>query len=266
MYNESVYIEDTTDEIEAYIANIESDILSLANEYLATLDTESGKLLSTQKNYDIAANSDTVFNKAFDTFIGGFLIFLASKIIKGVDMVTANMSGDGISPIGDEYSVVSSMIGIKGGNIIRGGYLHRLGQMSALRTKFYNFLLGGVSQGVTITNAMRNLKPIFVSTGKRESDFARLFRTYAYDSIMQTMNAIALRIADKNGLNRFLYQGGLIKDSRDFCVEHAGNIYTRSDAKDFDTMDWRGKNRELPFLIAVGGWNCKHFIKWLPNE
>jgi hypothetical protein len=80
------------------------------------------------------------------------------------------------------------------------------------------------------------------------------------------MNIVALYIADERGLTHFLYEGGLVKDSRPFCRAHAGGIYTRTDAKRFDGIYWKGKIPDLPFLVAVGGYNCMHSINWLANE
>jgi len=152
------------------------------------------------------------------------------------------------------------------GKVVKGGYLANLGRMSALRSRFHDYIIKAISSGQKLNMFLRDAKPLFVSTEKKRSAFSSYYMKFAYDSVQQAMNSIALYIADKRGLNRFEYRGGLVKDSRLFCKEHAGGIYTRADAKRFNEMKWAGKIPDVDFLIACGGYNCMHSINWLPNE
>lgn len=265
MDSESEYIENTFDELQDKISSLEGDVLQLATEYMSQLETFDGSILTNEKNYALLSNSDSFFDEAYESLIAGFLIMLYNKIVSGSNIVTKNMASNGIKLIGDERSVLDSMLGVTNGKIAKNGYLWKIGRMSQVRDKFYNYMMSAISGGVKLNNALRGVKPIFKS-GKTESDFAKFYRLYAYDSVMQTMNAMALYVANKNGLNKFLYQGGIIKDSRDFCIERAGKIFTRADGEAFNNMDWRGKIEGVSFFIAAGGYNCKHFIKWLPKE
>lgn len=62
-------------------------------------------------------------------------------------------------------------------------------------------------------------------------------------------------------ITRYQYTGGTDERSRDFCVEHDGNIYDEDEIYDIWMDDWAGKEPGDPFVVR-GGYNCRHF--WVP--
>jgi hypothetical protein len=258
----SEYIENTFTELEEKVSEMEHDMDSLVTDYLSQFDLN---ISDNTDLYALANKSDKVFDDAYKTFVTAFLLFLAKKIINGVVMTVADFSHKGIKPVGDEATLAGRMIGYEGGKIVKNGYLDQLGRMGLLRQKFHDAIIKGISTGQKMNQFLRNAKPIFKS-GEKESLFASYYRKYAFDSVAQTMNTISLYIADERNLTRYEYKGGLVKNSRPFCVQHAGGIFTREDAKRFDEMEWRGKMPGVPFLVACGGFLCAHIINWLPNE
>jgi hypothetical protein len=262
----SKYIEDAFAELEKEVGAMESEMDSMAQEFLSEFSISSNELENISTNYEKSNASNSIFDKAFNSFVGTFLVTLATKILGSVDVAVSDFKSKGIQPIGDERKLVSDMIGYNDGKIVKNGYLWRLGKMDILKQKFHDYILKSVASTQKVNRFLKDAKPIFVSTEKRRSDFASYYARYAYDSVVQATNSISLRIADARGLDRFEYEGDLSRDSRLFCVEHAGGIYTRADAKKFNEMNWRGKIQGVDFLIAVGGYNCVHVINWLPNE
>lgn len=260
------YIDESVTEIEDYVSSMERSMDDLVNEYLTTFKYENGNLLNEASNYEKSNSSDSVFDDAFKTFIGAFLLFLGNKILKGADLVVKDMEVRGISTVDYNKKLTEKMIGFVDGKVVRGGYIWNLGKMSVLRAKLHDYIIKSISSAQKMNLVLKNVKPMFVSKGKVKSDFSKYYSRYAYDSIQQATNSIALYIANKNGLNRFEYFGGLVKNSRPFCIEHHGQIFTRKDAQRFEEMSWKGKNFDVPFLISVGGYQCFHTIKWLPNE
>ncbi len=65
------------------------------------------------------------------------------------------------------------------------------------------------------------------------------------------------------GLTSYVYFGSIIRDSRDFCVEHANKIFTEEEARQLWQNDWQGKSGSDPF-IDRGGYNCRHH--WQPVD
>lgn len=67
-------------------------------------------------------------------------------------------------------------------------------------------------------------------------------------------------------LNYFIYQGGEIKTTRQFCEERNGNVYTREEGEAFNLLDWEGKKVGHRFFIDCGGYNCRHYLDWISYE
>jgi hypothetical protein len=260
------FIDESAVEIEDYISSIEYDMDALATEYLTTFKYENGNLVNGASNYEKSNSSNKIFDDAFDTFIGAFLLFLGHKILKGSEVAVSDMESRGIMGDGYEKKLTEKMIGFVDDKVVRGGYLWNLGKMSSLRQTFHDYVIRSISATQKLNLFLRDAKPLFVSTEKKRSSFSNYYMKYAFDSVNQATNSISLYIADKRGLTHFLYEGSLVKDSRPFCKEYAGQILTRKDAAYFNTINWKGKIQDADFLIVAGGWNCKHVIKWLPNE
>ena len=81
------------------------------------------------------------------------------------------------------------------------------------------------------------------------------------DALMGFDGQFAKYRADELGLTSFVYYGSIIRDSRDFCVEHADQVFTEEEARALWQQDWQGKSGSDPFLDR-GGYNCRHH--WQP--
>jgi hypothetical protein len=81
------------------------------------------------------------------------------------------------------------------------------------------------------------------------------------DALMGFDGQFAKYRADELGLTSYVYYGSVIRDSRDFCVEHANQVFTEDEARALWQTDWQGKSGSDPFLDR-GGYNCRHH--WQP--
>ena len=99
---------------------------------------------------------------------------------------------------------------------------------------------------VNVTNSVRDL------ASKRVNDV-----------VMQFDGAFTKGRATRAGIQRFRYEGGLIRTSRDWCSQHQGAEYTEEEIRDLWNDNWAGKEPGDPFVVR-GGYNCRHF--WVPIE
>jgi hypothetical protein len=81
--------------------------------------------------------------------------------------------------------------------------------------------------------------------------------------VMKFDGAYTFGKAKREGLTRFQYEGGIVNESREWCREHVGEIYTEEEIYDLWNSDWQGKEPGDPFVVR-GGYNCRHF--WIPVE
>ncbi|HNR55534.1 MAG TPA: hypothetical protein PKJ19_10215, partial [Flavobacteriales bacterium] len=97
-----------------------------------------------------------------------------------------------------------------------------------------------------------------------------IFDTYQYLD-----RASSDAYATKLGLDAFIYAGGLIETSRDFCIKRNGKVFSRKEAerewpKD-PTLPRTKKERESGVLVGydplrdMGRWNCRHRIRFISD-
>jgi hypothetical protein len=83
------------------------------------------------------------------------------------------------------------------------------------------------------------------------------------DALMGFDGQFAKFRADELGLTHYVYYGTVIRDSRDFCVEHVNKVFTEEEARQLWQSEWQGKSGSDPFLDR-GGYNCRHH--WQPTS
>jgi len=68
------------------------------------------------------------------------------------------------------------------------------------------------------------------------------------------------------GLDKFLYSGSLIVDSRDFCKARVGKVFTRAEIDSWQDMSWKGKASGRDVWTFLGGFNCRHILSPVTDE
>lgn len=81
--------------------------------------------------------------------------------------------------------------------------------------------------------------------------------TLTNTGIAQFDNALMHEYSAQAGIEDFLYDGVLQRNSRQFCIEHLGNTYTIAQIKAMNN------GQGLPVLSSLGGYNCTHW--WTPQ-
>lgn len=112
-----------------------------------------------------------------------------------------------------------------------------------------------IAAGVnTIKNIMRGVEV----TGDLRSSMNTAVAGVVYDFA----GAFVAAKARTTGLDSFKYVGGVVRNSRDFCINHTGNTYTSAEIQNIWSGNWQGKKPGNPFQVR-GGYNCRHY--WIPG-
>jgi len=104
-------------------------------------------------------------------------------------------------------------------------------------------------------------------------------KTIAFDAFATSDREYTKIIADDMGVIWFRYLGGLVKDSRVFCVNRNGKYYHKREIEDWgqgESIDgvgvkgseragnpWQGKNKSTNagnIFTLLGGWRCLHSV------
>jgi hypothetical protein len=83
------------------------------------------------------------------------------------------------------------------------------------------------------------------------------------DAVYDFHGAFVLAKASRLGYSKYQYRGGVVRNSRDFCINHVNQTYTESEIRRKWRGSWQGKRPGDPFVVR-GGYNCRHY--WVPTK
>ena len=82
------------------------------------------------------------------------------------------------------------------------------------------------------------------------------------DVVVTTDAAYGIYIMRDAGVERFVYAGGTVSNTREFCRAHNNKTYSEAEIrKIWSSQTWGGKRPGDPF-VTRGGYNCRHY--WVP--
>jgi hypothetical protein len=246
----------------------------LVDKYLDALTTDSkGNILFNSKNISRVNDLNKTWILFQEQHYQPALIDFAKDLVSIVDVEAAYFLAIGKEfDIAFEFAKITDLISKQIGidlateTITEGSYLYRLLEGSQVKDQVANYVLQNVSAKASFREMRKGLETLVKGDETVNGEMVRYLRTYAYDSFSNIQRAIDLNIADTYGLNSFIYSGDIIKDSREFCIERVHGVYTRDDLAEWEGQDWAGKNPDVPIEISLGGYNCRHFLMWIPDE
>lgn len=263
--------------IEKQLRGVEASLYRrILADVLPALGQENGALKAGVSNLAKANIIERVFNELEAEEMRPVLKVFAEKLlsISGSNAEFYLLTGqdaDKVERIAKDVSHIRAIIGIdKEGNLLNGGYLSRLGRNDFARERIKTYLLTSIATKQNVISFERGLRSLIATTKDIDGAITGYWRQYAFDTYAKIREVDNLHFADEIGLNHFIYQGGIIKTSRAFCVRKNGKVFTREEAlrdwpKDPTLIDQKHRASYNP-LIDRGRNNCRHFLMWITEE
>lgn len=263
--------------IEKQLRGVEASLYRrILADVLPALGQENGALKAGVSNLAKANIIERVFNELEAEEMRPVLKVFAEKLlsISGSNAEFYLLTGqdaDKVERIAKDVSHIRAIIGIdKEGNLLNGGYLSRLGRNDFARERIKTYLLTSIATKQNVISFERGLRSLIATTKDIDGAITGYWRQYAFDTYAKIREVDNLHFADEIGLNHFIYQGGIIKTSRAFCVRKNGKVFTREEAlrdwpKDPTLIDQKHRASYKP-LIDRGRNNCRHFLMWITEE
>jgi len=245
-------------------------------DILPALGVEDGKLKAGVSNLAKANLIERVFDELGDNDMKPVLKQFAEKLLeisgRNADyyLLTGQYAAK-VERIAKDVSHIRAIIGIdKNGELLNNGYLSRLGRNDLARERLKTYLLTSIATKQNVTQFERGLRSLITTTKDVDGAIIGYWRQYAFDTYAKVREVDNLHFADELKLNYFIYQGGLIKTSRAFCIKKNGKVFSRDEAlrdwpKDPALIDQKHLASYKP-LIDRGRNNCRHFLMWITDE
>lgn len=155
----------------------------------------------------------------------------------------------------------------KAGNLIRDGYMQGLFDAPEVGQKIKEYVHQSTVSRSGFESFRKGLRTLIEGKPDQMGIFERFYRNYAYDTYSQIDSLQSKLLAEDLKLKYFIYNGGLIKTSRKFCIRKNGRVFSTEDAKGWaDEPDNNAKPPNYDPLIHRGGYGCRHPLDYISEE
>lgn len=282
--------------LESSVIKLQSQLFSdIIAELIPGLDIKDGIIQDTAKNYRVISSIDKIY-KNFQGMSGQVVL---NQIVQGTSKI-AKLSTDYFSVIlsgnlparfdkivASADKLINLKIGLDGGKLTRGGFLQSFFNSNTIGIEIKQMTSKAVTSNMNMKDYVKLLKEKIVGIDRAAGVMEKQFERYAYDLYQQYDAAYNLMLGNEFGFNYFIYQGGLILDSRDFCAAHNNKVWSKEESESWVT--WTPAQGEYPEgyevkqkdiyavpsylgyvgydpLIDRGGFNCRHALGWISDE
>lgn len=133
------------------------------------------------------------------------------------------------------------------------------------KTNFINVIrdqvIGSVEAKASFTQLRNDLFGLFTDTDQRLGVLHNWASQVSRDLFSVSDRAYNNAVGDELELEFIQYAGGLVKDSRQFCVERDNKFFHIAEVRGWASLDWQGRYRrttESNIVDWLGGYNCMH--------
>lgn len=176
-----------------------------------------------------------------------------------------------VAAIAADLTMIRQIIGVnEEGKLLKDGFLYRLGRSEEARQRIKNYVVTSIVSGQSLDTFRKGLKNAVAGGAGIDGVLESYWNSYANDAYAKVREANNLHFKNEIGLRHFVYQGGLITTSREFCIKKNGKAFTEEEAKrdwpkDPDLIDKKHIASYNP-LIDRGRNNCRHFLMWISED
>lgn len=132
-----------------------------------------------------------------------------------------------------------------------------------------------VSSGASFAETVKGIRETVEGTDETDGRLLRYSKQVSWDAFAMSDRAYTNAISEDLDVEWFRYSGGVVKDSRCFCVDRDRQYFHYKEIEAFGRMEdlgecntgegWQGMmvgTNEATIFIVAGGYNCKH--TWSP--
>jgi hypothetical protein len=274
------------------LLSYQNDVLtSMINTLYGKLDVVNGVIQDTLNNYQVLSQIDRTLSEVEKMNVEQISGRISKATSKSAELSNTYfriaLTGQSLEKLNNIAVNASKKMGLRLGyvedRLVRGGYLDNLLNIEDLKAQAFNLINKYLATQAPIKDLVKELSTLI--NGEKEGFIERKYRNLAHDLYMQYDAAYNNTLAKAYEMNYFVYQNGLVDDSRDFCIEHNGYVYHRdiletwstwTPAKAIHLTEIKQKDiNKIPSyldyagydpVIDRGGYNCRHILGWISDE
>lgn len=247
----------------------------ILNELIPSLKTENGAIINSTENINtLTIGLNKIFNefnktinrdvvkqvlgdfKGISTLNNSFFTLLSDKSETGFKNITSTVE-----------TLMQRSLGFRAnGSIAPDSFLSSITSNSEINKQIRELAVRNIQGGNTIKNFTAQLSNAIKTDKNGLGVMNRYYRQTVNDRYSQYERAESKSYADLLELQAFIYAGGKVSETRKFCCQRNGKVFTRDEAKKWRGLKFEGKNKGYVPLIDLGGYNCRHSTQWISNS
>jgi len=264
------YIDDKETELVGGVKKLQSRLWDKIEGLIAKLRTEDGKVSNTASNYSLLGQIRRIEKEIHDgpkkEIIANLLDNLLGqeKLVKKYFNEVLELNRPAVET--KVHKSLLNRIGYDGDGFVKSGALYDLWnddtEIRSIRAQTVKAIAGGQS----FSQFQTQMRTLIIGDGEKPGISESVFRTVTMDMYAQNDRALTKHYADELGLDKFIFQGGLMNNTRDFCRQRNNGIFTRKEIEAWSKLSWEGKSKVYDPFLDVGGYRCKHCLDPVSDE
>lgn len=282
------YVIDQSDEMINKVKSLQRIFYSiLLDEYLSNLHTKNGIIQPTIRNYSLTEKANKRIPALYaDTGGTDFLHGLA-KVIKKILRLNVDYFADAvgnrskIKALSDPIlNKVQRQMGYNYDEktIVPGGFLSTLIVLESPLAKIKRLTIQSIRSSAQIAELLDALRVLVNGETKDQRGIIEKEISDVTQDLLPRMDRnISTDFATDLQFSYAIYQGGLIKTSRPFCIARNDKVFHHDEIEKFGTNidqyggysnkpDFAGKTDPYDPFRDLGGHNCRHSLDWISDE
>lgn len=163
----------------------------------------------------------------------------------------------------------------KTGKPVEGGQFDRFFDNEPMRTEVKQVVSRGITAKIPMAQMLKQLQVTVTGTPESPGLFSKALQNLVLDTYQQVDRATAKEYGARLKLDTFIYAGGLIETSREFCKKRNNKVFTEEEAAKWGsdpTLPRTKKEKDSGVLtgydplVDVGRYNCRHRLRYISRE
>jgi len=151
------------------------------------------------------------------------------------------------------------------GTVKAESFISSLTSNNEINRQIREIAIRSIQGGNKISDLTEELSEAIRTNEKGLGVLNRYYKQTVQDRYSQYERAESKTYADALKLQAFIYSGGKVQDTRRFCCQRNGLVFTREEAQAWRSLNFQGKNKGYVPLVDLGGYNCRHSTQWISN-
>lgn len=231
----------------------------LINTFMPSLDIKDGNIINNTNNLK-KVNTAAALKRYLKNVINESLL---KAYIEGYENINKNTAS--LYDLYEPTKATKERI-FNRSDIMADGFLTELFDNNEIQKEIQGTLRDAIATE-TKTSELKNLLTQQIKGTEEKMGALESFHySQGRDSFQAHTRGLDVQFAKALKLNYFIYQGGVIKTTRDFCDERNGGTFTREEVEEWQGLTWQGKKDGHNIFTDLGGYNCRHDLTPITYE